>query len=319
MKVRLRIGLLLWVALIAVGAVGDEAPLSREEYKARLQHYLEQVQETEANPAHAIAFYNEVPPSLRVQTPSGVVSVSLDFLRRELAAVLKGGPHAKPGSLAPLRNHLEDLEDGAEGFEQANPGDAAARDRLNRILSAGEFRRVSGPTGWELLWQRINAWLDEFFKKHFPKAPDLNQAGQIFVWVMIGIASCVLAVWLYRQARQQIVDPRREILPFMPSARGWRAWLADARTQAGEGHWREAIRMGFWAGVSRLESQGIWRPDKARTPREYLKAIPADSESKPAFAATVRTFEEAWYGERASSAKDFEQFVTELERLGCRE
>jgi hypothetical protein len=70
--------------------------------------------------------------------------------------------------------------------------------------------------------------------------------------------------------------------------------------------------------VSRLESDGVWRPDKARTPREYLNAIPAVSENKPPFAALTRTFEAAWYGGRPASAGDFERFMTELERLGCR-
>jgi hypothetical protein len=67
-----------------------------------------------------------------------------------------------------------------------------------------------------------------------------------------------------------------------------------------------------------LESEGVWRPDKARTPREYLNAIPAVSENKPSFAAVTKTFESAWYGGRPVSASDFERFMAELERLGCR-
>jgi hypothetical protein len=127
-----------------------------------------------------------------------------------------------------------------------------------------------------------------------------------------------MAVWLYRRSRARLLDRPREILPFLPSARSWRVWLAEAREKAGAGQWRDAIRLGFWAAVSRLESDGVWRPDKARTPREYLNAIPASSQNKSSFAAVTKTFEAAWYGGRPASAGDFDQFISELEKLGCR-
>ena len=107
-------------------------------------------------------------------------------------------------------------------------------------------------------------------------------------------------------------------MPFVPSARNWRSWLAEAHEKAAVGEWREAIRLGFWATVSRLESDGAWRPDKARTPREYLNAIPAVSEARSPFAAVTKTFETAWYGGRPASAGDFERFKAEIEKLGCR-
>jgi len=96
------------------------------------------------------------------------------------------------------------------------------------------------------------------------------------------------------------------------------AQLAEAREKATLGQWREAIHLGFWAAVSRLESDGVWRPDKARTPREYLNAIPTANESRTPFAAVTKTFEAAWYGGRPASAGEFEGFMSELEKLGCR-
>ena len=171
---------------------------------------------------------------------------------------------------------------------------------------------MRGPSDLELLEQRIEDWIGRKFDKLFPSAPDLDQLGQIFVWIMIGIASAILAVWLYRRSRERILDRPREILPFVPSAKSWRIWLASL------GEWREAIHLGFWAAVSRLESDGVWRPDKARTPREYLNAIPDVSESRVSFAAVTKTFEAAWYGGRPASSGEFERFMSELENLGCK-
>jgi hypothetical protein len=67
-----------------------------------------------------------------------------------------------------------------------------------------------------------------------------------------------------------------------------------------------------------LESEGVWPPDKTRTPREYLNAIPGSNLSKEAFAAMTRKFEASWYGSRPTTEADFAQFASQLERLGCR-
>jgi hypothetical protein len=313
-----RAATLLTILSVVGLAAGDEAALSLADYKSRLHQYEEQIQKTADHPEYAVDFSRDVPSDLQVQTPSGTMTVPMEFLHKGLETFLKSGPTAKPTILSQLSARIKALQDEANNFEKAGAADSVARDRLNKILSAREFSRVRGPTEWELLKQRIGAWLERKLDKLFPKVPDLNQAGQIFVWVMIAIASSVLAVWLYRRSRERLLDRPREILPFLPSARSWRLWLADAREKAGAGQWRDAIRLGFWAAVSRLESDGAWRPDKARTPREYLKEIPAGSENKSSFAAVTKTFEAAWYGGRPASAGDFDQFMSELEKLGCR-
>jgi uncharacterized protein DUF4129 len=314
----LRAVLFLLILGAAHLAGADEGIISLTDYKARLHQYEEQIQKTTAQPEFAVDFYREVPDQIRVQTLSGTITVPLKFLHDGLENFLKSEPAAKPTILGQLSSRIQALETEADHFESADPGNPAARERLNKILSAREFRSVQGPSEWELLLDRISNWLSEKFDKLFPNKPDLNQAGQIFVWVMIAIACSILAVWLYRASRGRLLDRPREIVPFLPSARSWRLWLSDAREKAGAGQLREAIRLGFWAAVSRLESDGVWRPDKARTPREYLSSIPAGTETRSTFAAVTRTFEAAWYGGRPASSGDFEQFLSELEKLGCR-
>lgn len=315
---KLRVGLLFVLFSLISFASADEAPLSLADYKSRLDQYGAEIQKTVEHPGHAVDFYRDVPSSFQVQTQSGVITVSTEFLHKELEKYLKAAPAFKPTIISQLGDRIKALRAEADSFEQARDGDPATRERLNQILSAREFGRVRGPTELELLEQRINAWLREKLDKLFPTAPDLDQLGQIFVWIMIAFVTSILAVWLYRQSRERLLDRPKEILPFVPSARSWRSWLTEARQKAALGEWRDAIHLGFWAAVSRLESDGVWRPDKARTPREYLNAIPVVSETKPTFAAVTKTFEAAWYGGRPASAGDFERFMTELEKLGCR-
>ncbi len=164
----------------------------------------------------------------------------------------------------------------------------------------------------------VAAWIGKLLRKIGPKIPDVEDLGQWFVWGMIALAAAIAGVWLYRVSRQNMGTGQREILPFLPSGRNWREWLADARARAAKGEWREAIHFGFWAAVSRLESEGVWPPDKTRTPREYLNAIPSFNLSKEPFAAMTRKFEASWYGSRPTTEADFAQFANYLERLGCR-
>jgi hypothetical protein len=315
----MRLQALAIVAILSLAsfAAGDEAPISLADYRLRLDQYSGEIQKVTQHPEYAVDFYREIPTSIRVQTPSGSITVSLEFLHKELEKYLKAAPAFKPTIINQLTDRIKAMRTESDSFEQARAGDSAARDRLNRILSAREFGRVRGPTELELIKERIDAWLQEKLNKLFPTAPDLDQLGQIFVWIVIAIVTSILAVWLYRQSRERMLDRPREIMPFVPSARSWRSWLSEAREKAAQGEWRDAIHLGFWAAVSRLESDGVWRPDKARTPREYLNAIPAVSETKPSFAAVTRTFETAWYGGRPASATDFARFMTELEKLGC--
>lgn len=311
------VGLFVLGCLTAV-AFGQTAPLSIPEYRTRLHDYQLRVEHLSQTPQDASAFYQELPQTLTVQTGSANAVASLDFLRNGLNRFLRLNPAAKRQIITGLSARLLAMQEEADRFAQPSRADQAARDRLTKILAASEFRRVHGPTEWEILQQRLYAWFDRLLRRLFPKNPDLAQAGQWFVWIMIAIASSIFAVWLYRLSRDRLPQQPREILPFLPSARSWRAWLAEARENAARGQWRDAIHFGFWAAVSRLESENVWRPDKARTPREYLQAIPPSSDVKEPFTAVSRKFEATWYGGRPASATDFEQFVGELEKLGCR-
>jgi hypothetical protein len=315
---RLRTACSIAIVGLASFAAGEDVSLSLADYKVRLQDYSDQVQRVTQQPEYADDFYRVVPTGFQVQTESGPIHVPLDFLHKALESFLKASPQSKPTILTQLAERIKAMRVEADGFEQARPGDPATRERLDRILAAREFGRVHGPTELELLEERIRAWFNEKMRKLFPKAPDVDQLGEIFVWIAIGIVTAILGVWLYRQSRERLLDRPREVLPFLPSSRSWHSWLAEARERAALGEWRDAIHLGFWAAVSRLESDGAWRPDKARTPREYLNAIPPASENKSPFAAVTRTFEAAWYGGRAASAGDFDRFMSELEKLGCR-
>jgi hypothetical protein len=304
--------------LAALGQALGSPALSTPQYVEQLQSYENQIAELASAPQKAVVFRDSLPEALTVRTASGEMSVDLSFLRDALNRYLTGTAQTKPDILANAGTRLKAMRAEAELYEQPDRADDATRKRLEEILNSREFDRVRGPTALELLKQRIQAWIGKLLKQIDPKIPDVQDLGQWFVWGMIALAAAIAGVWLYRVSQQNVASGEREIFPFLPSGRNWREWLADARARAAQGEWREAIHFGFWAAVSRLESDGVWPPDKARTPREYLNAIPSPNLSKEPFAAITREFEASWYGSRPTTEAHFQQFAAYLERLGCR-
>ena len=304
--------------LLGVGHASGLSALTTSQYAARLQSYENQVAELPSMPQKAVVFRDSLPQTLTVQTAQGDMAVDIAFLSDALNRYLTATTAAKPNILANAGTRLKAMRAEAELYEQPGRVDDATRKRLDEILATREFDRVRGPTAFELFRQRVLAWIRNLLRKINPKLPDLENAGQWFVWGMIALAAAIAGIWLYRVSQQNEGSSKREILPFMASARNWREWLVDARVRAARGEWREAIHYGFWAAVSRLESEGVWPPDKTRTPREYLNAIPGSNLSKEPFAAMTRKFEASWYGSRPTTEADFAQFAAHLERLGCR-
>jgi hypothetical protein len=303
--------------LAGLGLASDRPALTATQYIEQLQSYENQVAELASTPQKAHDFRDSLPEAIMVHTGRGDMSVDVTFLRDDLNRFLTATAEVKPNILANAGLRLKAMRAEAELYEQPSRADDGTRKRLDEILNGREFDQVHGPTALDLLKERVSAWFGKFFKKIDPKLPDLEDVGQWFVWGMIALAAGIAGVWLYRVSQQNFGTGGREIIPFTPSSRNWQEWLAGARARAAKGEWRDAIHYGFWAAVSRLESDGVWPPDKTRTPREYLNAIPGSNLSKEPFAAVTRKFEASWYGSRPTTESDFAQFAAHLERLGC--
>ncbi|HEY5212757.1 MAG TPA: DUF4129 domain-containing protein, partial [Acidobacteriaceae bacterium] len=140
---------------------------------------------------------------------------------------------------------------------------------------------------------------------------------KFFVYGLIGLAMLTLGFLAYRQMKS--AGEQEDVVPIdLPvSAKSWALWLTDARAAAAQNNWREGIHLAYWAGISFLEHQGTWRPDHARTPREYLRLISTSSEHRETLAALTQIFELTWYAKREADAAAFANTMQALERLGC--
>lgn len=201
---------------------------------------------------------------------------------------------------------------------KSGPQYDAERQSLKSILARKEYRGVSDSSPRERFLEWLGNVLDVLFSK-------LAKVGSRVPWigtalrVLFVVGVCVGLLWMLirieRQSRIRLV-PEPLTVSGAPSARDWQLWLADARSMAQQGLWREAIHFLYWASIARLESRGLWPADRARTPREYLGLLPASDGRRSNLITLTRSFERTWYGGRDADASDYTAALKLAAELG---
>jgi hypothetical protein len=321
---RLSLLALLLVCLVGIGKADDDKPpsdlpsslpipaLSIPEYTAELDRLALSTRRL-AHSEDASTLIKGIPPSWRVQGTEGVFEVSSEWLRSDLAEWLKTPKREIQDRII---SRLGVLQSEATSFQVPQADSSSQRSLLNQILAAPEFKAVHGPSWWDRLKQQVQDWLFNLLLRFFSSSA-IPTISNIVVYGLIGLALLALAYWMYRTIRD---NARMELLfqgTLPVSSKEWSVWMAEAHAAAEAGNWRDAVHLAYWCGISFLEAQRWWPPDRARTPREYLRLLPSSSEHGPALRALTGTFEIVWYGTQAADAEAFTNTVAQLEKLGC--
>jgi hypothetical protein len=305
--------LALTVSVTCVADTGNSA-MTPEQYGAELDRLLTATQQLgEAGPPIS-ELRKELPPVWQVQTRERKFAIPTDGLARDLRRLhQRFDPELQKSICEQLRGLRADLA----AYEKAPRDISRQRAILAGIVARREFHDLHGPSWSERLKQRFVEALLYFLRRFLPVSA-IPTVGRILVYSLLGIAMLVLALWLYRSLRRGAAT-ERVVPPVLPvSAKEWTVWMAEARAAALQGNWRDAIHLSYWAGISFLEIAGMWRPDRARTPREYLRLLPSSSGYQPALTALTRDFEVVWYGKQEADAQAFSRALERLEQLGCR-
>jgi hypothetical protein len=187
---------------------------------------------------------------------------------------------------------------------------------LAETLARREFQRAPASDWLEQLRARVSEWLMRLFSRIFGASLGSRTVAVVFAWIASGVALIVLAIWLAslltRKSRATALD-----LVIAANRAAARDWALRALAAVRIGDLREAVRCGYHAAVRRLEEQGTWTVDDARTPREYLRLLHGDDPRGPLLADLTRRFEHVWYGNRPATGDDARQVAAHLERLGC--
>jgi len=307
------------VSLLLAAVAAHAATWSVAEHRQQLRDLTQKVESLTSHPEMAGRIAVELPEKVSVKVDKAEYSVDFANLKSTLGGFGMAAADKRPAMLQQIKDYVQTLNQQADAFAKGSPDLEADRAKLNSILAGREFAKVKGPNAWDRFLAKAYGWIMRQLDRLFSIKGFKGETQLIVVYIVIGIAFSVLAVWIVRRLAQPLrAELEREIMPFAPSAKGWRTWLAEARALAQENDWRNAIHLGYWAGISFLEEHGAWKPDRARTPREYLRLLSARSEQHPVLAALTRKFEIVWYGHRDAGERDFQETLGQLEKLGCR-
>jgi hypothetical protein len=211
------------------------------------------------------------------------------------------------------------LRDEAEPLARAGvPPPAHLRGALSDVLSAPEFRgrqRYAGLMALADQFKRwVRSWLPDFSPAKGAVVPILRYA----TWVIAAVAFVLLAwlTWrLLRGVSRESAARPRPVRGREPADA--RAWATRARAAAAAGDAREAVRCAYHAVLHRLDEDGAWTIAEARTPREYLRLLPAADRRQPAVTFVARLFEGTWYGGVDPAIADARAAVGHLKDIGC--
>jgi len=311
----------LFLALLVclAPAIAHAESISVAEYRRQLGDISRQIESLRDHPEQAPKVVAAIPDEVSVTTSAGVVTVKYKSLRDDLASFSQVEADKRAPYLVKIGGYVQSLRVAADAYEKSAEDPASAREKVNRILATREFSKVKGPSAKDALLARIYLWLSRVLNNILPKKGSRFDLMQLLIYLLVAAAVTLLVIWTVRRLRRPHEElPGREIIPFAPSARSWRAWLAEARTLAAQQDWRNAIHLAYWAGISYLEEHGAWKPNRARTPREYLRLIGARAASYPVLAALTRKLEFVWYGYGTARESDFQETLDQLQQLGCR-
>jgi|SRR5215470_10867324 len=311
-----RLATLLLALAVAGPCLGADNATVRTaaEYRAELDRVLSATEHLDTPGPQIPELINSLPTSWHVSTGQGSFDVSTEWLRENLGQLEK---KFDPDVVKTIRDRLGSQRTDLDAYLENPSDDSEQRAVAARILGQSEFSDVHGPTWSDRLKRRFIEFLIRLLGKAITSSM-ISNVGKYFIYGLMLIAFLALVYWVYKSVRTsaQVETIFPESLPI--SAREWTVWLAEAREAAQNGNWRDAIHLAYWAGISLLESQGVWRPDSARTPREYLRLMPSTNTQHPTLAALTRQFELVWYGGQEADSQAFSNTLAELEKLGCR-
>ena len=305
---------LILACALAGPAAAAEPELSVAAFLVRIEQVADAAR-IAASPADAAVLADRLPEAWTVRVGSERVQVPASGL----AAALRDPAWPAGRERAVATAHAMHAEAARLAAGSAPPPPHLRR-TLAEILDDPEFR-ARNQDDLLMRWaQRVRDWI----RSWFPGLPGAaaGTVTPVLTWTSIGVAAIafvVLALTVWRTLRRAGWDTARAARA--PAADGEpvdaRAWAARARAAAAAGDAREAIRCAYHAVLHRLDEEGVWTIEDARTPREYLRLVPVHDARQPAVAAVARLFEGTWYGGREAGPGEAQAAIGRLGELGC--
>lgn len=241
------------------------------------------------------------------------------WFRDALSAAKDTNPAERAKRMSAAQDHLDELA--REAGAPTNPHAAADFQRASlaakAALARDEFRAADGPSWMERQIAKAQDWLLRLFTgmdRLGRKAPWLAPAIE---WGCFGLAAAGL-LWFVRRnlARHALrISLTEGAALAMHGGRDSADWATLARERAAAEDWREAVHCLYWAAIALMETRRIWKPNAARTPRDYLRLLEPGSGPYTALRAMTRAFERTWYGHEPTGPAEYQKALEHFQAL----
>jgi hypothetical protein len=246
--------------------------------------------------------------SVQFDVPAAWIAVPLQAAARDTSS----WPDVRTKLLARIASVRTDAQSLAARPVAANG--QLARVTLQEVLARPEFAGRRSATWIKLLKEQVSQWLLRFWQRMGGERLGRRSTAIALAWIAALAALFVLSWWLVSILVRTSPGSRLHLLPAQSRRLSARAWAQQAVSAADP---REAARCAYHAAVRRLEEEGAWRVDDARTPREYLRLLPSGHGRRTILTDMTYRFEQIWYGGRTATADDMQHVIAGLKDLGC--
>jgi len=304
--------------LLPVAATSQTTATSVELDVRSYESELDRIAETIKHPEQIPELRKSLPRAWPVQVGDKSIQVPTDWLASELKKLAED-PARYASVSRDVSSRLGAMRKAAEGLEQGTGSPVnldAVRPQLDKILNGREFGAAQGPSQLDILKARIARWLSEQIYKLLQRLHLGAKAGNALAWIIVGLAFVALCYWVWRTL-WQTTRKRETSAEAATESDDPREWARDALAAADRGDYREAVHCAYWAAVVHLETLGVLKRDRARTPRESLRLLDPHPKEQNLLREFTRRFELIWYGYRPASASDWSEARSHLEKMGC--
>jgi hypothetical protein len=305
--------LIFWLLTVPGFPQESGKPLPLSEYIAELDHLPAAVERFQNDPQALEEIIKRLRSHCCVHAEGRTYQIPGEWIRigfEELKT--QKSDAARRGFLV----RIAELKADAQALQPPPQDVSSSRKVLSGILARREFRAVHGPTSWDTFKAKLIELLEKALRPMFGSSA-IPAISKILVWVLIAAAILAMSLWILKIARRSAKLEAIQLESSFVAAKSWTVWIEEARAAAEKSSWRDAVHLTYWAGISFLESHGVWAPDKARTPREYLRLLASPSEYQIPLSALTRQFETIWYGGATAGPDSFSEALSHLGGLGC--
>jgi hypothetical protein len=268
-----------------------------------------------------------VPRSENIETPSGTIETSNQWLTDGLSAAEKEQDPAKRARiltelnerLAAISIKLDELQNTAAA---ARSKDEDKR-KLAEILKRPEYQKPAQKTESPASdWiRRLLEWIESWFPKFSPSGTGFSGLGSlvgVLQWVLIIAIIVLLGFVVYKlvplfapRFRQRTKKEKKDRVILgekIGEDQSAEDLFGEAERLAREGDLRGAIRKGYIAFLCEMSDRKLIGLARHKTNRDYLRDVRSRREVYSQMNGLTGVFERHWYGFQVAEDTDWNEF-----------